>query len=147
MEGAGGVAGSAVRPSVAEGLLELGAVERENSQADDDDEHDHKHEATSDQHRGNGRALAGRLGTQRPPRRTVPVLQAVVGNPPALRVLSWHESIMKGRLIGLVGTSCIWAECDRRRNRQHPPAIAPNDLPVAFVHHPVMAVTEQDQVT
>jgi len=44
-------------------MLKVRAVEREDRQADDKYEHDHEHEATSDQHRWNGRALAGSLST------------------------------------------------------------------------------------
>src|ERR1700737_4291192 len=46
----------------------------------------------------------------------------------------------------LIGTARGWSKRNRRRDVQHPAIIAMNDLPVALVHHPVVPVTEQDQV-
>ena len=104
MQRACGVAGGAVRPSVTERLLEFGAVESQDYKADPENKGDHQRETASDEHSRHRRAPAGgRLRAERPPGSAIPVLQAVVGDPPALSVLPWHESIMKGRLIRLVG--------------------------------------------
>src|SRR6202140_145513 len=46
----------------------------------------------------------------------------------------------------LVGTPRRWTEGDRRRDGQHLPVIATNDLPIPLVHHPVMPVAKQSQV-
>jgi hypothetical protein len=97
------VVGGAVRPSVTERLLEFGAVESQDYKTNPENKGDHQRETASDEHSRHRRAPAGgRLRAKRPPGSAIPVLQAVVGDPPALRVLPWHESIMKGRLIRLV---------------------------------------------
>ena len=48
-------------------------------------------------------------------------------------------------ILNLVGPA-RQSKCDRRRDCHHPAVIAANDLPLAFVHHPVMPVTEQGQI-
>src|SRR5258708_895170 len=46
----------------------------------------------------------------------------------------------------LIGTSTRRAKGHHRRDRKHPAVIAPNDLPVALVHHPVMPGAEKGEV-
>src|SRR3989449_2272200 len=88
-----------VLPAVAEALVERRVV-------DQDDATDHQHqdhdecETAPDQDGGEGDAPATPrgLGTERPPRAAVPILKAVVGNPPALRVLLRHGLSVFGPL-------------------------------------------------
>src|SRR2546423_13767493 len=79
--------------AVAEAPLKVRAVQREDREADADHEQDHKRNPTADQdRRQGGDAPPGlRLHPNRPPRRAVPVLKAVVGYPPALSVLPRHR--------------------------------------------------------
>src|SRR5207245_740909 len=87
---AGGVAW-VVLPAVAEDLLERRVVDQEDATDDQHQDHD-ECEAAPDQDGGEGDAPAPPrgLGTERPPRAAVPILQAVVGNPTALGVLRRH---------------------------------------------------------
>src|SRR5258708_10014974 len=68
-----------------------------------------------------------------------------------------HSTIVSGTCFGdnalnsersekrLIGTSTRRAKGHHRRDRKHPAVIAPNDLPVALVHHPVMPVAEKGE--
>src|SRR6267143_4320620 len=58
----------------------------------------------------------------------------------------YRVNVLNSEKKRLVGTPRRWTECKGWRDSHHPPAIAAHDLPVAFMHHPVMAVTEQEQV-
>ena len=46
----------------------------------------------------------------------------------------------------LVGSARRRTEGDGRRDGEHATVVATNDLPVALVHHPVMAMTQQDEI-
>src|SRR5438876_11632563 len=80
-----------VLPAVAEALLERRVVDQDDATDYQHQDHD-ECEAAPDQDGGEGDAPATRraLGTERPPRAAVPILQAVVGNPTALGVLRRH---------------------------------------------------------
>src|SRR5438093_12955217 len=91
VEGAGQVR-VPVRVAVAEPALKVGAVEHEDGQADPEQKHDDQREPAADQHRGHRRnpPALPRLRAYRPPRVAVPVLEPVLRDPAALRVLPWH---------------------------------------------------------
>jgi len=100
MERAGCV-GVAVDVSVAETALEVGVVNREDHSRDDQNDYDDERESTADENCRQHRATPGRdLRTKRSPGRPIPVLQTIVGDPTTLRILPWHESIMKGPQVG-----------------------------------------------
>src|SRR5260370_20858302 len=79
-----------VVPRAANALAERGAVDQDDS-ADHEHYDDDQRESAADQDRGQrGHAAArGRL-PGRPPHRSIPVLQAVIGDPCSIRVLSRH---------------------------------------------------------
>src|SRR5690348_5154905 len=117
VEGAGQV-GIAARVPVAEPALEVGVGDQEDRSAYAKDQHDDQGEAAADEHRRHGRdaAALGR-GTGRPPGGAVPILLAVVGDPPALGVLCRHRS----KCIGAIAAG-VFADSprlpSRRRRRQ-----------------------------
>src|SRR4029077_19998284 len=79
-----------VVPAVADALSERGAVDQDNS-ADHEHDHDDQRKSAADENRRQrgDAATCGRLA-DRPPHRSVPVLQAVIGDPCSIRVLSRH---------------------------------------------------------
>src|ERR1700680_1954144 len=96
-----GQVGAAVRPTVAEGVLKVGVAEHEHREGDADHEHHHRNERAPDQHHRPDRALPGclsaiwcghrrALNPEWSPGGAVPVEQAVIRYPPALRILSRH---------------------------------------------------------
>src|SRR5690348_1706142 len=92
-----------VVPAVAEALAERAAVD-EDHPADHQHDHDEQRKSAADQdRRQRGDAAARRRLSDRPPYRSVPVLQTVVGDPCSIRVLSRHQSVTE-KSIG--GGSC-----------------------------------------
>src|SRR5438477_5211680 len=80
-------------PAVAEGPLEVGAVQSEHGEADAEHENDHQRKTAADQDRRKRRDAApgSCLRADRAPRGAVPILKAVVTYPAALRVLPRHR--------------------------------------------------------